>query len=268
MQRYFLLFSFLILGKLNAQQLVSDWENYVLSLKGKPVSINVDLGLKNIAPMRENPFAIIIRVKLNDLDDNGMPQGDELDELLTMEEKLVDMLARQNGAVFAGRFTQRGLREFYFYAPDTLGYIKAVNQSMLSFPAFQYLSIAKQDAEWVNYQTVLYPSQNDVIKINSRRRLSEMTRQGWSSIDSVEVFHYFNFPDVEARKRFLMLPQSSGFELVSMPLQQDVKTGKYLLVLKKNETPNYTWIETNLMQINEAALKSGGTYQGWDFLMR
>lgn len=265
MQRYFLVFSFFVSTVLNAQQLSSDWENYVVSLKGKPVSINVDLGLKKIAPMRENPFAIIVRVKLNDPDVHGMPQGDDVEQLLRLEDKLVEMLARQNGTVFAGRFTQRGLREFYFYAPDTIGYLKAINETMGNFPALQFLCTAKNDPDWDNYNTVLYPSKMDMIRIDSRRRLSEMARQGALGIDSVEVFHFLVFPDLESRKKFLMLPQSSGFMLVSLPSQPDAKTGKYILVLKKNEKPTYKWIETDLIPIADAALKSGGTYQGWDF---
>lgn len=265
MQRYLFLFSLFISSFLNAQQLSSDWENYVVSLKGKPVSINVDLGLKKIAPMKENPYAIMVRVKLNDPDDNGMPQGDEADQLLRLEDKLVEMLARQNGTVFAGRFTQRGLREFYFFAPDTIGYLKAINQTMMNFSFFQFLCIAKNDPDWENYSTVLYPSQLDLIRIESRRRLSEMARQGVLGNDAVEVFHYFSFPDVEARKKFLMLPQSSGFMLVSLPLQADGITGKYLLVMKKNEIPGYKWIETDLIPMAQAAIKSGGIFHGWDF---
>lgn len=215
--------------------------------------------------MRENPFAIIVRVKLNDPDVQGMPQGDDVEQLLRLEDKLVEMLARQNGTVFAGRFTQRGLREFYFYAPDTLGYLKAINETMGIFPALQFLCIAKNDPDWENYNTVLYPSKMDMIRIDSRRRLSEMARQGALGIDSVEVFHFLVFPDVESRKKFLLLPQSSGFMLVSLPQQADGETGKYVLVLKKNEKPTYKWIETNLIPMAEAAIKSGGTYQGWDF---
>ncbi len=240
----------------------------MVSLRGKPVSINVDLGLKKIAPMKENPFAIIVRVKLNDPDANGMPRGEDVDQLLKLEETLLEMLARQNGTIFAGRFTQRGLREFYFYAPDTLGYLKAINQTMLKFPSFEFLCIAKNDADWENYNTVLYPSKIDKLRIDSRRRLGEMAREGILGKDSVEVFHYFIFPDVEARKRFLMLPQSSGFVLFSLPTQPDVNTGKYILVLKKNEKPSYKWVDTNLIPMADAATKSGGMYQGWDFLSR
>ena len=54
-----------------------DWENYLVSLKGKPVSINVDLGLASIAPVKEDSFVIILRVKMNQLDAMGMPTAAE-----------------------------------------------------------------------------------------------------------------------------------------------------------------------------------------------
>jgi hypothetical protein len=53
-----------------------------------------------------------------------------------------------------------------------------------------------------------------------------------------------------------------------MPLQGDAKTGRYSLVLRKMEKPAYDWIENSLIPLFTAALKSGGTYQGWDFTSR
>jgi hypothetical protein len=268
MQRYLFLLLLSLTGFANAQQVTSDWENYVVSLKGKPVSINVDLGLKKLAPMRDNPFVIMLRLKLNNPNADGMPQGGDLDQLVKLEDKLVEMLARQNGMLFAGRFTQRGLREFYFYGPDTLGYLKAINESMIEFPAFEFLCLAKNDQQWENYLTVLYPSGPDKLRIDSRRRLGEMARVGTLGAGSVDVFHYFIFSDQESRKKFLMAPLSSGTTLISMPSQADGQTGKYSLVLKKNEKPGYEWIENSLIPLFNGALKSGGSYQGWDFTAR
>jgi hypothetical protein len=268
MQRYLFLLLLSLTGFANAQQVTSDWENYVVSLKGRPVSINVDLGLKKLAPMKDNPYVIMLRLKFNNPNADGMPQGGDLEQLITLEEKLVEMLARQNGTLFAGRFTQRGLREFYFYGPDTLGYLKAINESMIEFPDFEFLCLAKNDQQWENYLTVLYPSNPDKLRIDSRRRLGEMARVGTLGAGLVDVFHYFIFSDQESRKKFLMGPLASGSNLVSMPLQADAKTGTYSLVLKKMEKPAYDWIENSLIPLFTAALKSGGTYQGWDFTSR
>ena len=99
----------------------------------------MDLGLGQVAPIKENPFVVMLRVKLRNPDQRGMPGIEEMNELDRMEGRLVELLARQIGALFAGRFTQRGIREFYFYAPDTLGYQKAINQSLFSLNEGEWL---------------------------------------------------------------------------------------------------------------------------------
>ena len=81
---------------------------------GKPISVNVDLALGQVAPIKENPFVVILRIKLRAPNTNGLPGIDEMKELDKLESRLVELLARQVGAMFAGRFTQRGIREFYF----------------------------------------------------------------------------------------------------------------------------------------------------------
>jgi hypothetical protein len=44
-----------------SQKIQHDWENKVLAVDGKPVSVNVDLGLSAKAPIKERPFVIILR---------------------------------------------------------------------------------------------------------------------------------------------------------------------------------------------------------------
>ena len=59
----------------------------MVSLNGKPVSINVDLGLASIAPVLEDSFVIILRVKMNQLDARGMPTDAEAEELFAAAEE-------------------------------------------------------------------------------------------------------------------------------------------------------------------------------------
>lgn len=250
---------------LSAQQLSSNWENYILSLNGKPVSVNVDLGLFTVAPIQESPFVIIMRLKLKNADAQGMPAQEEVDSLVSLENRLVELLARQNGALFAGRFTQRGIREFYFYAPDTLGFEKALNQSMLPLSGYEWLAQAKRDEKWENYFNVLYPSSLDRVKIHSRRRLEEMRSLGTGVKGGIQVSHFFSFPDWERRKKFLMGLGSNGMTIVSMPEAADKSTGRFSLVLTKKEQPTSAWVETTVVPLYQKTLKSGGEYLGWDF---
>lgn len=244
-----------------------DWENYVVSLNGKPVSINVDLGLASIAPVLEDSFVIILRVKMNQLDARGMPTDAEAEQLLKMEDALVTMLARQSGATLAGRFTQRGIREFYFYAPDTLGFRKGVNQSMQSFSDHEWLSQAKKDSKWDNYFTVLYPGKLDKFRIESRRNLAELSRAGLLRQGPLLVDYFFEFQELESMKKFLS-SSMSGFEIISLPNKPGAVNQPYGLVLRKKVEPDYPWIESHLVPLYNVAVKNSGVFVGWQRVLK
>ena len=259
----FLLF-FLLPFATIAQKVVHDWENYIVSLNGRPVSINVDLGFRTLAPVQEDSFVVILRVKLGQTDRNGMPRQEEQDVLLNMEDRLVEMLARQIGANFTGRFTQRGIREFYFYAPDTIGYNRAVNQAMLPFSTHEWLAQAKKDKSWSNYLEVLYPSEPDMLRIQSRRQAEQLSVQFRSGREPLSVVHFFQFSTRESAESFLTLPAINGYELYNLPKFIDPKSGKFEVVLRKKEFLGQGWVEAVPIELYRLAVKQGGKYLGWN----
>lgn len=247
-----------------AQKVEHDWENYIVSINGKPVSINVDLGYRALVPVPEDSFVVILRVKLNQADKNGMPKQEEMDVLLNMEDRLVELLARQIGAKFTGRFTQRSIREFYFYAPDTLGYNRAVNQALLPFSTYEWLAQAKTDKSWTNYLEVLYPSEPDFLRIQSRRQLEKLSVAVKSGREPLSVLHFLQFPTKEAMGKFLSLPSLSGYELVSLPEIAAKKSGKFELILRRDEFLGPGWLESVVIANHRLALNQGGKYMGWN----
>jgi hypothetical protein len=105
MQRY-LITVFLHLSLFaTSQSIQHDWENYVVPIDGRPVSINVDLGLFSAAPIKERSYVIIFRTKIKSPDTKGMPYAEEHGTLLQIEESLINELGKETGAIFAGRFT-------------------------------------------------------------------------------------------------------------------------------------------------------------------
>jgi hypothetical protein len=266
--RFLYFLAIFLSGPVFSQKIVHDWENYVVSLKGKPVSINVDLGLASIAPVKEDSFVIILRVKMNQFDAKGMPTDAEAEQLLKMEDALVALLARQSGATLAGRFTQRGIREFYFYAPDTLGFRKGVNQSMQPFSDHEWLSQAKKDPQWENYFTVLYPGKLDRFRIESRRNLAELSRAGLLKQGPLLVDYFFEFQEIESMKKFLSLPSMTGFEIISMPNNTTSVNQPLGLILRKKVEPDYPWIESHLVPLYNAVTKNSGVFVGWQRVLK
>lgn len=262
-QRFLYFLAIFLSGHGFSQKIVHDWENYVASINGKPVSVNLDLGLAAFAPVKEDSFVIILRVKINNVDTRGMPLSFEEERLMQMEDGIVGLLARQSGATFAGRFTQRGIREFYFYAPDTMGFRRAVNQAMRPFSGYEWLSQAKQDRQWENYFSVLYPGKRDMFRIQSRRNIDALGKGAGLKKGPFELDYFFTFRDAESRKTFLSTPEMTGFEVVSLPGKSQDGKPSVDLVLRRKASPDYPWIEDHLVPLFNLAFNKGGEFLGW-----
>ena len=152
-----------------AQAVPDDWDNYIISVNNHPVSIVVNLGLKEKAPLKERPYVIILRTKYSIADSSGFPSPEIMGTMDSIESDLERKLGSALGAIYAGRFTQRGLREFYFYSLDTAHYLGACAAVMDKYRAFPWLCKAVSDKTWSNYFEVLYPSPNELEKIENRR---------------------------------------------------------------------------------------------------
>ncbi len=264
MIRFLLSLSLLLAQTIAGQQHQGDWDAYLMQTNNKPVSVIVDLALGKKAPMKERPFVIIVRSQLQYPDAMGMPGKAELTALDEMEEGLVERLAKNNGAIYAGRFTQRGIREFYFYSLDTVSYHPAVVQAMANFKEYKWLTQAKDDKTWTNYFTVLYPLPVDMEKIQNRRLIDRLKNEGDSLIKSRQVDHYFYFKTKIKRDEFIRNTGISAFTIAELNDKAGDAEFPYQLHIYKNDVPDYTYIERVLIPFWEAARKYQGRYDGWE----
>lgn len=244
-----------------AQKLQHDWENYIVSLNGKPVSINVDLGLKPQVPVPDLPFVIIARVKLKSINQWGMPDQEEINELDKVEEKMVENLNRYQGALYVGRFTQRGIREYYFYSNDTSRYQSSIGDVFREFNTYQWLAQAKKDLEWQNYLTVLFPSALDILLIESRRKSDENAKKN-SKQSPVSVLHFFEFQKEADCKTFLQSPVCAQFKVNQM--LKNTPASSISLLLSSNVVVDRKWVEKTIPVLFSESKKHSGLYKGWE----
>jgi uncharacterized protein (TIGR01619 family) len=247
-----------------AQNNISDWDAYLMEVNNKPVSIIVDLGLASVAPQKERPFVVIIRTKILKPDPNGLPGKTESVRLDEMENKLVEQLSSKTGAVYTGRYTQRGLREFYFYALDTLDYFFAVKSALAGFTDYQWLTQAKEDKKWTNYFTVLYPPPVEYEKIQNRRMVDLLKGKGDELKESRRIDHFFYFKTKSKREDFLRSPGMENFSIDEIPEANQKKALPYMLHIFKNDVPDYSFIERVLIPLWERAKQFEGNYDGWE----
>jgi uncharacterized protein (TIGR01619 family) len=248
-----------------AQEQTGDWDTYVTTLNGKtPVSVVVNLALSTKSAQRSRPYVIILRTKVHYPDAVGQPGQEEMQELDSMETHLEAGLSGHSGAVYVGRFTQRSLREFYFYALDTLDYIHPVREAMMQHPGYDWLCQAKYDRDWTNYFQVLYPSPRDLERIQDRRLVDVLKKKGDHLQDARPIDHYFSFKTKAAREAFLRDPFLTGFQILEMPADPGNGDFPYSLHLNRKDVPDYRFIDKTLLPLWETARKNSGKYEGWE----
>jgi uncharacterized protein (TIGR01619 family) len=255
---------FLLFHGAKAQSVSENWDNYIISVNQHPVSIVVNLALKEKAPMKERPFVLILRTKYGSYDSSGFPAQAIIDVMDSIEYELESTLKTNLGAIYAGRFTQRGLREFYFYSLDTVQYLRICANIMSKFSSFPWLCKAVADKSWSNYFEVLYPSPNELEKIENRRMIDALKKKGDELKKPRKIEHLFYFRTVAARQAFLKAMDLPGFTIDEIPVER-TELGDYgfRLVLSRSDIPEQPDIDRISVYFRELSTKNNGHYEGW-----
>lgn len=243
----------------------SDWDAYLMQVEGRPVSVVVDLGLRKVAPMADRATATLVRARLLRPQSNGLPGAEESARLDSLEERLVQGLARVGGHVYAGRFSQRGIRTFHFFTADTAGQAAALRDAFAAFPEYAWLARSLPDSGWSNYLDALYPPPRELELIGDRRLVDQLQRQGDALARPRVVEHFLRFPSKISRMEFLRQPGMEAFTVAAMP--EADSTGKempYLLQLRRDDVPDLAFVDRVLRPLREKAGRYRGRYEGWE----
>ena len=146
-----------------------DWDFYSLRVDSQPASIFVDLGMSKEAPIRSHSTMGYLRVLMRLPREDGLSSREEFDDLIALEDRVTAKVIQDGTAVFVGRNTSSGNRDFYFYVADPTKFEKAAKAAMREFPAYKYETDARADQEWRTYFDFLYPSEIDYQRIMNRR---------------------------------------------------------------------------------------------------
>jgi hypothetical protein len=253
-----------------AQTEKGDWDAYVTSPPGgKPMSTVVDLSLAERAPMKDKGFAVLVRTSLLSADSDGMPTKSESESLHLLEDLLEKSLAESCRAVYAGRFTHKGVRRFVFFTSDTACCRKTVASAFTSSPGHEWDARSVADTGWSNYFDLLYPPPVELERIRNRRLVDLLTDKGDDLKSPRRVDHFLRFKSKSSRESFLRGLSMEGFEIAAMPEADGDGSHPYALQLHRKDKPDYPMVDKVVIPLWEKAQKSNGRYEGWEtYLVR
>lgn len=131
-----------------------DWCFYFEEEEGKPMAIFLNKGLSKVAPMEGYSTLLWLSIPYTPKK-NGFPLDEELNQLECIEDVIEDFFLKNYKAIYAGRTTTNGSRDFYLYFQEKISLEEALTNLPVSIPSYEYHF--SQDKEWGLFWCVLMP---------------------------------------------------------------------------------------------------------------
>lgn len=156
--------------------MVEDWDSYLIDVDGKPASIFLNLALAAHAPVANYPTMAYVRVAMLRPRIDGLSSPVEFNDLIALGNACVAQATAGGAAIFAGRNTSDGDRDYFFYVIDAGEFEKRVRTAMSEFPAYRFEIGTRDDPAWSVYLEFLHPSPAELERMKKRRAKEAVSR--------------------------------------------------------------------------------------------
>jgi hypothetical protein len=235
-----------------------DWDFYALPVDDQPASIFVDLALASRVPITGTAVMVYVSVKMRAPRPDGLSSLEEFDELIAVERSLEAAVKDEERAIYAGRCTAAGYRDFYFYTADAKVLTVATERAMAEHPNYAFMTDHRDDQEWSVYRDFLHPNAREMQRIQNRRVVDLLEHEG-DSLDGprwIDHRAYVATRAVADALRSQLLVQ--GFSVSSEPSTDDEGIA---VDFKRIDRPSE--IEAVVLPLFDLVASLGGTYDGW-----
>ena len=248
-----------------------DWGVYSGYVHETFSSISLDLSLKKVAPVKNQPNVVWVSVTLNIARPNGMPSREESVTLESIEKNLSNTLAKKQSITFIGKVSAEGVQSFYFYSADTVAAEKTIAEVMRAFPEYKYSSSAKVDPGWSEY-FALYPSSEQQQSLKNLKVVYQLQKNGDVLTKERSVDHWIYFKLTGDREAFSQKVEQDGFVVLkkdtdlSNPRSRMALLPKeypYVLHIARSDKVDYPSVEKYTLKLWKLAKEHNGEYDGW-----
>jgi uncharacterized protein DUF695/regulator of ribonuclease activity B len=237
-----------------------DWDYFFLRVDDQAASIFVDLGIRSAAPVRSHPMMGYLRVVMRRPREDGLSSQEEFDDLIALEDRVTARIVRDGTAIYVGRNTSGGNRDFFFYAADPARFENTARTAMRDFAGYKYEMGVTEDRAWQTYFDFLYPSDADLQRIKNRRVCEQLEKHGDNVGNEREIDHFAYFPSPAARAAFADFVRAEGFAIASSADKPNAD-GQFGMQFSRVDQP--ARIDEIVTSLLRKVTELGGEYDGW-----
>jgi len=246
--------------------MIENWVVYGREIDEAPSITGVDLQFADSAPDEERPTALRVAVSFLEMDESGLPRGDEFEAMEGVEEMLVEAL-EPTGAVLVARRSHEGERAFYFYGPRGDAARAAAEGALAGLAGRESSVQAATDPDWSVYFDDLLPDAMELRHFFDEMVVAQFEQAGDPLVVPRPVTHFIYFTDAADRDRFAAAAEANGFKTEAFEDEEGEDGETVGLRLERDDAINLehiTEVTGGLMMVAEEA---GGRYDGWEAMV-
>lgn len=249
---------------LNSQNHSEEWDFYLCRIDDKPASIYLDLGLNEIAAQGDRANLFWVSVQMNNPREDGLSSDTESKKLWEIEDLIVGLITSKHDAIYAGRLTNDGKRDFYFYFEKEQLLDKSISEIMVRFPEYSYDYGIKENDNWESYLSFLYPSPRELQSILNRRVLEQLQKHGDDLTKSRIVDHWIYFKSDIDRTLFEKEIIQRNFTIKTKDFDKQYSEYPFKLQISREDKVGWDEIDEYTIELWELANQFNGDYDGWE----
>jgi uncharacterized protein (TIGR01619 family) len=241
------------------------WDFYFAKVDGDIASIFVNLSLEDEAPVARHGHLLVVRLTMREPRGDGLSSEEEYAALSVIDDALYTEVCERAKAIYAGRVTYAGVRDFYYYAANAEAAGKAVVKAMHEIPDYKYEILSQADADWTTFRNFLLPSPRDRQRMGNRSAADQLRDSGDPLTDAREVDHWAYFPSPATRDAFVAKAETIGYKLrVASEPDPATDGSAYGAQIYREDVPGNELFDAITAELAKLAQECGGNYDGWE----
>ncbi len=238
-------------------QIESKFFQYNTNVENKWASFIIDLGVEQIAPVKELPFVFRVTIHANEVLENMLPTSSESEILYNIGDD-IEAEFNKHDCVCAGYFLWNGIREIFYYIDNTVDFKELTNKVMANYKTHEYKCGVSEDRDWELYFNLLMPNDYEYQRGLDGTLIHALESQGDNLEAPRDIDFYIYFENKEDAETVLKVLIEKGYR-GEVELNDDGIFG--VSAIKNIPVIPNVYSETELFV--SLALKHNGNFDGW-----